>query len=216
MKKIKIKYSNIILFSLVTLLIILFIITSIMLYKLYKDTLGKNSSINNVEILDSMDEHGYSLTENHTKYFKKLYYELKDLFDKNDYEEEEYAKLIAKMFVADFYDLNSKLNKSDVGGVQFIYSSYREDFKNYASDSTGIYYYIKNNIYGDRTQKLPIVKEVEIVSIENTIFTFNNIVDNNAYKIDLTVAYEENMGYPTTVQVILLHVGEKLEIVEMN
>lgn len=216
MKKIKIKYSNIILFSLITLLIILFIITSIMLYKLYKDTLGKNSSINNVEILDSMDEHGYNLTENHTKYFKKLYYELKDLFDKNDYEEDEYAKLIAKMFVADFYDLNSKLNKSDVGGVQFIYSSYREDFKNYASDSTGIYYYIKNNIYGDRNQKLPIVKEVEIVSIENTIFTFSNIVDNNAYKIDLTVVYEENMGYPTTVQVILLHVGEKLEIVEMN
>lgn len=216
MKKKRIKYSNVVLFSLIILLVILFTITGIMVYNLYKDTLGKKNNMNGVEVLDTMNNIGYHLTENHTKYYKELYYELKKMIDKDKYDDEEYAKLISKMFVADFYDLNSKLNKTDVGGVQFIYSPYKETFKSFATDSTGIYYYVENNIYGDRKQKLPIVKEVEVKSIEKTSFEHDKVKDEEAYKVNISITYEENLGYQNNVELILIHVKDKIEIVEMN
>ena len=43
-------------------------------------------------------------------------------------DEEKYATYISQMFLADFYTLNSALNKNDVGGVQFVYKDYQEDF----------------------------------------------------------------------------------------
>lgn len=216
-KKIKkLKYSNIVLASLITLLFILLIITGVMVGKLLKDTLGKQT-VNGVTVLDSMSKYNYKLTDNNTDYFKKMYYELKDLLENNEINETEYATLVGKMFVADFYDLNSKLNKTDIGGTQFVYSSYQETFQKYASDSNGIYYYIENNIYGDRKQKLPTVKKVEQVSLDNIRYSYDNKEDTNAYKLNLQIIYKENMGYPTSVQLVLVHNDKnKLEIVEMN
>lgn len=215
-KKIKkLKYSNIILASLIALLIILLIITSVMVVKVLKDTLGK-STINGVTIIDTMEKYDYKLTEKNTDYFKKLYYELKELLEKEPIDDQEYAILIGKLFVTDFYDLNSKLNKTDVGGIQFVYSPYRESFQKYASDSTGIYYYVENNIYGDRKQKLPIIKEVELIRVDSIKYGYENKEDANAYKINLQITYKENMGYPTNVELILLHNKNRLEIVEMN
>ena len=54
------------------------------------------------------------MTENHTDYYKDLFKELKDLLSKEDYSDSKYAELVSKLFVADFYDLNSKLNKNDI------------------------------------------------------------------------------------------------------
>jgi hypothetical protein len=211
----KLKYDNIVLSSLVALLIVLIIITGVLVISLIKNTLV-GTTANGIKILDTMDKHGYDLTENHTNYFKSLYYDLKELLEKKEINDEEYAVLVAKLFVTDFYDLNSKLNKTDVGGEQFVYFAYRESFKNYASDSTGIYYYVENNIYGDRKQKLPIIEKVEEINTEIFEYSYEKLLDSNAYKIDLFITYKENLGYPEHVSVILVHVGDKIEVVEMN
>lgn len=217
-KRKKIKYINIVLTGLVSSLIVLSLTTYIMVKGVIK-SLSTNSDIKEVEIVDTIKDYGYVLTENDTELFKRYYYELKELLEKKsgheDFEEN-YTKLIVQLFVADFYDLNSKINKNDVGGVQFVYEPYRESFCSYASDITGIYYYVENNTYGNREQKLPIVEDVEIVSVNRTQFEHEEFKDDHAYVISVNIKYKEDLGYDKTVELILAHNNKKIEVVEMR
>ena len=214
MKKKKIKYDNVVIFGLIGLLVLLLLITGILVFGIYKDTFGSN--VEGVEIVDTIDKYGYQLTENHTDYYKDLFNELKDLLSKEDYSDSEYAKLIAKLFVADFYDLNSKLNKNDVGGYQFVYEGYQDTFKRFASDVNGVYYYVENNIYGDRKQDLPVIKEVSIESINNVPYAYGSISDTDAYSVTVSITYKKDLGYPNSVDLILIHSNDKIEVVEMK
>lgn len=214
MKKKKIKYGNVVIFGLIGLLVLLLLITGILVFGIYKDTFGSN--VEDVEIVDIIDKYGYQLTENHTDYYKELYNELKDLLNKEDYSDSEYAELVAKMFVADFYDLNSKLNKNDIGGYQFVYEGYQDTFKRFASDINGVYYYVENNIYGDRKQDLPVIKEVSIESINNVPYAYGSISDTDAYSVTVSITYKKDLGYPKSVDLILIHSNDKIEVVEMK
>ena len=214
MKKKKIKYDNVIIFGLIGLLVLLLLITGILIFGIYKDTFG--SKVDGVEIIDTIDVYGYQLTENNTDYYKDLFNELKELLSNEDYSDKEYAELVAKMFVADFYDLNSKLNKNDVGGYQFVYEGYQETFKKFASDVNGVYYYVENNIYGDRKQELPVVKEVKVTSITSTPYAYGSIADTDAYSVTVSITYKKDLGYPKSVDLILIHAHDKIEVVEMK
>lgn len=214
MKKKKIKYDNVVIFGLIGLLVLLLLITGILVFGIYKDTFGSN--VEGVEIVDTIDKYGYQLSENHTDYYKDLFNELKDLLSKEDYSDSEYAELVAKMFVADFYDLNSKLNKNDIGGYQFVYEGYQDTFKRFASDVNGVYYYVENNIYGDRKQDLPVIKEVSIESINNVSYAYGSISDTDAYSVTVSITYKKDLGYPNSVDLILIHSNDKIEVVEMK
>ena len=216
-KKSKVRYDNLFLIAFIVILVILLIITGIMAKRIIGQLRG-GSDDKEVAVVEKMDNYQYQLTENHTEYFKTLYYELKDLLsaDKQEDFEEQYASLVARLFVADFFDLNSKLDKTDVGGVQFVWENYREDFKNFATDVEGIYYYVENNVYGKRTQKLPSVKEVEVKEIEQIHYSKNNVIDDNAYRVTLSISYEVDLGYPKSCTVTILHNKDKLEIIDME
>lgn len=214
MKKKKIKYDNVVIFGLIGLLVLLLLITGILVFGIYKDTFGSN--VEGVEIVDTIDKYGYQLSENHTDYYKDLFNELKDLLSKEDYSDSEYVELVAKMFVADFYDLNSKLNKNDIGGYQFVYEGYQDTFKRFASDVNGVYYYVENNIYGDRKQDLPVIKEVSIESINNVPYAYGSISDTDAYSVTVSITYKKDLGYPKSVDLILIHSNDKIEVVEMK
>ena len=218
MKKRKLNYSNIIICCLVIFLVIILLITGLLARSLIKDMLG-NKKGTEVQIVDNIGDYGYQLTENNTEYFKSLYYELKDVVNNNTTSETfdtDYANLVAQLFVADFYDLNSKLNKTDVGGVQFVHKDYREAFKQFASDVNGIYYYVENNIYGDREQELPSVKEVTVVETNVITYSYKEINDTNAYQVKLYIEYEKDLGYPTHANVTLIHNDDKIEVVKIN
>ena len=73
------------------------------------------------------------------------------------------------MFVTDFYTLSTKVTNQDVGGLEFIYSKNKDNFKLKASDT--LYKYIESNVYGDRKQKLPEV--VEFVSCTSKVDGYN-------------------------------------------
>ncbi len=197
-------------------LVVLLTVLAVMAVNLLKSMRSEEQG--GVQILEELKDYGYQLTENNTEYFKELYYQLKNLLngDKSDTFEEDYAKLVAQLFIADFYDLNSKLDKTDVGGVQFVWEDSREVFKNFASDPNGIYYYIENNIDGERTQALPSVSEVVIDSIEKEAYEGKVTKDEDAYKIQVTIVYEEKLGYDEKRTLILAHHGSKLEVVELN
>lgn len=212
----KVKYDNVLLVISISIFVVFLLITGFMVCKLIKDLKGSKAS--NVEVVDEMDDFGYQLTGNNTDYFKSLYYDLKDLLNatKKENFDEEYAKLVSRLFAADFYDLNSKLDKTDVGGVQFIWNDKRESFKDFATDSKGIYYYVENNVYGKRKQDLPIVKKVEVETIEPTAYSKDGYQDSSAYKVVLSIQYQRDLGYPEKCELILLHNKDKIEIIEVK
>ena len=167
-----------------------------------------------VEVIDSIGDFEYELSDNKTKYYVGLFDELKNLLKKDDYEEEEYALLISKLFLSDFYDLDSKVMQSDVGGTQFVYSLYRSDFESGAIDN--IYKFVESNVYGDRKQELPSVKSVDKVSIEQKSFDYGDVIDFDAYYVTLDIEYGKDFDYPTEVLLVLIHNEDKLEIAKME
>ena len=123
--------------------------------------------------------------------------------------------IISKLFILDFYTLADKITKNDIGGTMFVHTTCKDNFILKAKDT--IYKYIENNIYGDRTQKLPTVMTLEVTNVISKPFTYlTNKKDNNAYEVTLVWTYDEDMGYQTETKIILVHEGKKLSIVQMD
>lgn len=208
-KKKRVKFKKILI-----LLFVLILIIFVLVFGIKKLTTKKEVVTKEVEVIDSINNFDYHLNDNETKYYNELFTSLKELLNNEGYDEKEYAILVSKLFLADFYDLNSKVMKSDVGGIQFVYLNYRNDFTLGAVDS--IYKFVESNVYGDRKQKLPVVKNVELVNVSNDSFEYLDEVDENAYYLDMKIDYEKDLGYPTLVSLILIHNGDKLEIAMMD
>lgn len=209
----KIKKDNIFILILVIVLVALIISLVFMAKGILKKEKG---NVQETQIVDKMDDYGYYLTDHNTKYYNELYEELKQTLAENPVDEEKYAKLVAQLFTVDFYDLNSKLSKSDVGGTQFIDEDYKDVFIKTANDINGIYYYVKSDLYGERKQELPVVVNAEVVSLKNTSFKYDKINDDKAYTIDINLTYEKDLGYQKSVSLIIVHNDKKLEIVEVK
>ena len=152
-KKKRVKFKKILI-----LLFVLILIIFVLVFGIKKLTTKKEVVTKEVEVIDSINNFDYHLNDNETKYYNELFTSLKELLNNEGYDEKEYAILVSKLLLAYFYDLNSKVMKSDVGGIQFVYSNYRNDFTLGAVDS--IYKFVESNVYGDRKQKLPVVKNV--------------------------------------------------------
>lgn len=166
-----------------------------------------------VKIDDAIEEYGYELPETATTYYKELFNKLKILLNSDEVVEEEYAKLVAQMFAADFYNLDNKLTNSDIGGIKFVNKDIQTNFKLAAQNT--MYNNIENNIYGNRNQKLPIVSQTTVNSVQTTKYTLNDISDDKAYQINVSIAYTEDLGYPKEVNIILIHSNNKLEITKV-
>lgn len=208
MKKRKIRFDRLIFL----LIIIVFIILGI---TLISKGLGKKKTkkIEEKKIIEHINDFGYALEENEGNYYNEQFKELKNVLNSETIDEEKYASVIAKLFIIDFFTLDNKISKADIGGVQFVYKDYQIDFEKYAKDS--IYKSVKNNIYGDRKQELPIVKNVEIINITNDNYNYLDKEDDNAFFITLKIEYEKDLGYQTDVELVIVHSDKKLEIVKM-
>lgn len=167
-----------------------------------------------VKVEDSLEEYGYVLNENETAYYKELFKELKAELNKESVDEEAYATLVAKLFLADFFNLDNKITKNDIGGVQFVYSDYQNDFSKYAVE--GMYHYVKSNIYKKRDQELPVVSSVEVSNLEQTSFDYKDGTDKEAYTLNYTITYEKDLGYQDEGTMTLIHHDKKLEIAALK
>lgn len=196
----------------IVLVLICFIVLLLCLKDVYQSL--KSGSASQVEILSTIENYGYTLNENDPEYVEKKFKELKKELGKEEPDEKVYASLLSQIFVADFYSLKQAINKNDIGGTQFVYEAYQNDFIQYAK--TSVYAYIENNIYGTRKQELPMVSEVEVTSVEQTGYNGSAISDASAYEIDLFLTYEEELNYPTHVTLIVAHINNKLQIVKMQ
>lgn len=160
--------------------------------------------------LDSLELYGYTLDDYDSDLYKEYFNDLKSTLNSKEVNYEDYAKEIVKLFVSDFYTLDNKLTSSDIGGVEFIPSDMVENFKIHAGDT--MYNHVKTNIYGDRVQKLPIVKSVEVTNIENITYTYKD-KEYSAYKVSARWEYQEDLGYKNNEIFTLIKDNNKLYIV---
>lgn len=196
--------------------LIVVVLVGIMIYCVF-DIFGsiKSKTQNSVEVLDKIEGYDYELNENDSAYFESLFAELKKTLESEEIDEEKYASLVSQLFITDFYSLENAINKNDVGGIQFVYKDYQNDF--ISKSKTSVYNYVENNIYGDREQELPAVSEVVVNSVETEKYTFDNDVeDSNSYVVNVSVTYSKDLGYPTEVTLVLIHSNNKLEVAKMD
>lgn len=167
-----------------------------------------------ITVSSEINGYNYILESNTTRIFKKYYKELEEELKDNKIDEKNYASLIAKLFIIDYYTLNNKITNKNIGGVQFIHSNLKDSFITNASNT--IYKYVESNLYGNRKQKLPEVNDVEIKKITEIKYENNNYKDDGGYEIVVKVGYVKDFDYPKEVTLTIIHEQNKLVIVEIE
>lgn len=198
---------------LIVLLIVLILATVILWFVFGRGE--KKQEPQTATVVETLDDYGYSLRSDATSLQKSLFEELKQVLNAEPINEEEYAKIVARSFIADFYTLDNKVTNNDVGGAQYFYSAVRDNFILSAQDS--IYKYVESDLYGDREQELPIVTAVEVTSITSTTYTLGEVTDDKAYQVEATITYQKDLGYDSSRKLIIMHdENDHLSIVEIS
>lgn len=189
-----------------------FIIIIISVYFIYNRVLNDENN-DEVKIIKIIDKYDYNLYENETLLYQEKFNELEKILSKKEIDYDSYAKKIAELFVIDFYTLNNKISKNDIGGVEFVIPSLKDNFIEQARST--FYRYIE--VDSSRTQKLPEVSEITSVNVEKTSFKYKDKrVDEDAYKVSIKWDYQEDLDYEKEAKMILVKEDNKLYIVEMN
>lgn len=213
---------------LITLIIItILLIAGLLAYKYL------NNDKQEVKIIKKIPGYGYQLKENATSLYKDEFENLDKILSKSNVNYEDYAKQIAKLFIIDFYTLDNKLSKNDIGGIEFIMDDMKDNFIEQSRSTFYKYLEVKSK---KRKQDLPKVSEINDVKLENTTFTITNEYSEtttttvksrtrtttakgrevDAYKITISWDYKENLGYEKEAKMIIVKEGKKLYIVEMD
>lgn len=204
------KNKKIVVISVVAVIIFALVIILIISKNKKKEIIGETKVEDKVET----KEFNYTLYGNKSDLYKTYFQELKEELTKDVVSDDEYAKIISKLFIADFFSLDDKKTNTDIGGLDFIYEEMKENFILKAKDT--IYKNIKLNVYGDRKQSLPKVKSVEITSASKKQISIENANDPLGYEVVANVTYEEELGYQKEITLSIVHKDKKLYIVEVK
>lgn len=174
----------------------------------------KDQDATNVsKVVETINEYGYKLESRDTKLFKEEFNNLKLTLESSEIDEEEYAKTLSKLFVIDFWTLTNKVNKYDIGGLEFIASSKKDNFEIKAKDT--VYKYIEDNSDGKRKQQLPEVKKVIVTNLEATTYKLGE-EEKEAKKVTIEWTYTKENDYDNKGIIYLVQEGKKLVIVEFK
>ena len=196
----------------ITLLVIIAVgIGGFFIYKNYF-----NNEVKEAKIVYSIKKYGYKLKDTKSRKYKKMFMELRDILKMSEVDEEKYVKQISKMFIYDFYTLNDKTAKTDVGGSDFVYDKILDNFLLNAEDT--YYKYVESNIYNQRRQQLPTVGKIKIDSVEKTSFKYDDQIDEEAYKVKVSWDYTSSKykDYQKEATLTFIHDGIKLVLVELK
>ena len=175
--------------------------------------LNKDNEEGVIKVERTIPGYEYALEENETKLYKDTFKNLESILKEDEVEKEDYAKCISELFIIDFYTLDTKLSKNDIGGVQFVYPSIKDNFIEKARSTFYKYLEVKEG----RTQILPIVSEITNIEVEKTLFKLKDTKETKeAYKVSISWEYEEDLGYEKESILYLIEENNKLHIVEMD
>ncbi|HHW69419.1 MAG TPA: hypothetical protein GX747_03695 [Tenericutes bacterium] len=203
--------------SKILMLVIIALIICVITSVLYNEFIKSDNNIPIIEeipIVDNIESFGYILTDNKTTYYKNLFNDLKDILNKDEIDYDVYSEVITKLFISDVLNLDNKISNTDIGGVQFVYGQFKEDFINIAKST--LYNYVKSNVYNDRVQELPIVEDVVIDSKDKKEFKYNDFTFKDAYYYNVVVKYKKDLGYQKEYQIIVVKNSDRLEIAKMQ
>ncbi len=168
------------------------------------------------KITNEIKEYGYVVKDTQNDRYKEEFKNLEKILNSKKKNEEEYVKSISKLFIIDFYSLEDKLAKTDIGGKDFVHELELEDFLEKAQDT--MYKYVENNLYGERKQNLPSVDKVTVEKVGTVPYTYKDKKDDNAYEVSVTWTYKKNTGegYQTKATMYFVHEDKKLYLVELK
>lgn len=194
-------------------LVILFSILGILTYFTFFAPKVEPREEENTTTINEIVGYGIKIDENDTKLYQEEYEKLKNNLEQTSINMEEYAKSIAKLYTIDLYTINNKINKYDVGGLEFIYEKAKENYITNVTDT--LYKYVTDNSNNKREQELPEVSSINVDSIEETQYKIEDTTFN-AYKINLSWNYIKNLGYDASSEVIVINENDRLYVVEEN
>ncbi len=197
--------------SLGILSVLILALSALLVYRLFFYNMFRPTV--EIKVIDKIDGYSYKLEDRDTSLYETEFNELKKILKTKDYDEEAYAKSLVKLFVIDFYTLDNKLNKYDVGGLDFIKEDDQDTFKSKAMDS--YYKNVLDNTYDNRKTKYPIVTKVSVDNIENTPFKINN-KSNDAFLLDVTWEYDKTYEASKHAMITVLIEENLLSIVNIE
>ena len=175
----------------------------------------------NVKVVDSIknEDVDYVVNENDTKLFKDNFEELKKILNAKEVDNSKYAEVITKLFVIDFFTLSNKTSKNDVGGVQFVFESYKTDFVEGARN--GMYKHVHSTAANEDNSSLPTVSKVKIDSIDEvspySIFASGGFTEDQVgYMINISWEYKNDDDYMHNATIVVVPDGTKLSIARMQ
>ncbi len=196
----------------VSVILIVLVLGGLFVYNVFFD----KKVAREAKILKEIDEYGYELKDTRNDKYHELFAELEEILSKEEVDEKAYVSKISEMVIYDFYTLDDKIAKTDVGAVDFLYSEVVDNFLMNAEDT--YYKYLESDIYSDREQILPIVESVTIGDIENISYDYLDKTDENAYKVPVTWTYgaADYASYQSSATLIFIHNENRLDLVELS
>lgn len=173
-------------------------------------------------IVDKIKGYDYILEKRDTKLFKDNFYKLKEVLSEKNVNYKKYAEYLSKLYIIDLYTITNKKSKYDVGGSEYVLDSARENYELKVRDTLYKYVEDKSN---NRTQNLPEVSSIKLKDIKESEFELGKKEESkestagekyDAYEVDLTFDYKEDLGYDTKAKVILIKKDNKLYVVEQK
>lgn len=193
-------------------LLIIIVICIILIIGLLVIKKMKNEGVkNNVKVVDSIVDFSYTLDERDTSLMKENYKELKKILKEKDINYEEYSQVIAKLFIIDLFTMDNKINKYDVGSLEYVYPETIDNFKLNIEDT--IYKSMEDNTYDKRVQELPIVKSIEVIDTKTSTFKINE-EELDSFIVTLNWEYEKDLGYDKEATITLIKENKKVYVVE--
>lgn len=196
--------------GLIVISVLLVSVIGVGVFKIFYSNDEEEKEPNVTNVISNITDYGYTLDDRDTDYMKETFKELETILEESEVDDHEYASVLAKLFVIDFYTLNNKINKYDVGSLEYILSSKVDSFRLKAMDT--IYRDILDNTYRDRVQDLPEITNVQILDVVDTTFTLNE-EEVNAIQVTMNYEYKEDLGYDTEGTIYFVKNANKLEVV---
>ena len=179
---------------------------------LYFNPLKKNSEKIEVLSVDRIKNFNYELEDRDTELFKKEYEELKNVLSNEEVNYTKYSESLAKLYIIDLYTIRNKRNVYDVGGLEYVYPSIKDNFELKVKDT--LYKYIENDT-GDRKQKLPKVSTIRIDEItEDSVIYQDKTLPS--FNVKLSWDYDEDLGYDKSAELILVKEENKIYVLEQK